>query len=75
MLKMTDLYINSSSRKPKIFTIMILLAVVFSLYTNFVHGVPLDAYKSSNQLETSSNRFLAKFPHMWQRVNRLKKVT
>jgi hypothetical protein len=60
MLEMTDLHVKSSFRKPKIFTNMILLAVEFSLYTNFVRGVALNAYKSSNQLETFSNRFLAK---------------
>ena len=63
MLEMTDLHIKSSFRKLKIFTDMILLAVEFSLYTNFVRGVALNAYKSSNQLETFSNRFLAKFPY------------
>ena len=64
MLEMTDLHIQSSFRKPKIFTDMILLAVEFSLYTNFVRGVALNAYKPSNQLETFSNRFLAKFPYI-----------
>ena len=64
MLEMTDLHIKSSFRNPKIFTDMILLAVEFSLYTNFVRGVALNAYKSSNQLETFSNRFLAKFPYI-----------
>jgi len=74
MLEMTDLHIKSSFRKPKIFTDMILLAVEFSLYTNFVRGVALNAYKSSNQLETFSNRFLAKFPSFrhQKQVNRLK---
>jgi len=64
MLEMTDLHIKSSFRKPKIFTDMILLAVEFSLYTNFVRGVALNAYKSSNQLETFSNGFWAKFPYI-----------
>ena len=62
---MTDLNIKISFRKPKIFTKMILLAVEFSLYTSFVPGVALNAYKSSNQLETFSNRFLATFPYIW----------
>jgi len=62
MLEMTDLHI-SSFRKPKIFTDMILSAVEFSLYTNFVRGVALNAYKLSTQLETFSNRFLANFPY------------
>ena len=65
MLEMTDLHIKSSFRKPKIFTDMILLAVEFSLYSNFVCGVALNAYKSSNQLETFSNQCLAKFPYIW----------
>jgi len=64
MLEMTDLHI-SSFRKPKIFTDMILSAVEFSLYTNFVRGVALNAYKLSTQLETFSNRFLANFPYIW----------
>ena len=46
---MNDLHIKSSFRKPKIFTDMILSAVEFSLYTNVVRGVALNAYKSSNQ--------------------------
>jgi len=65
MLEMTDLHSKSSFRKPKIFTDMILLAVEFSLYTNFVRGFALNSYKSSNQLKTFSNRFLAKFPYIW----------
>ena len=65
MLEMADLLIKSSSRKQKIFTVMILSAVAFSLYTNIVRGVALNVYKSSNQLETFSNRFLAKFPYIW----------
>ena len=30
-----------------------------------LYAVLLNAYKSSNQLETFSNRFLAKFPYIW----------
>ena len=57
MLEMTNLHIKSSSRKPKIFTVIILSAVEFSLYTNFVRGVALNAYELSNQLEIFSNQF------------------
>ena len=71
MLEMTDLPIKSPFRKPKIFTVMILWAVEFSLYTNFVCGVALNAYLSSNQLETFSNQFFLTFGHQKQ-VNRLK---
>ena len=55
----------------EIFIDMILLAVEFSLYTNFVCGVALNAYKSSNQLETFSNRNFLTFGHQKQ-VKRLK---
>ena len=44
---------------------MILLAVEFSLHTNFVRGVALNAYKSSNQLATdccNREKYL-KFPN------------
>ena len=57
MLEMTDLHIKGSFRKPIIFTDMILSAVEFSLYTNFVHGVALNSHMSSNQLEIFSYRF------------------
>ena len=61
MLEMTNLHIKSYSRKPKLSTVVILSASEFSLHTNFVRGVAWNAYKSSNQLETFSNRLLAKF--------------
>ena len=48
MLEITYLHNKNSSRQPKIFTVMILLAVEFSLYTNFVHGVAWNAYKTSD---------------------------
>jgi len=73
MLEMADLHIKSSFRNPKIFTDMILLAVEFSLYTNFVRGVALNANHLINLKPSPIDfwRNFLTFRHQKQ-VNRLK---